>query len=72
MELQEVELFIAKNGEVRMEVRGVAGRKCLDLTRELEAALGDEIINRELKPEAHAEASATDHESEQEQAWEPS
>ncbi|NBD35560.1 MAG: DUF2997 domain-containing protein [Chloroflexi bacterium] len=72
MELQEVELFIAKNGEVRMEVRGVAGKKCLDLTRELEAALGNEIIDRELKPEAYTEASATDHESEQEQAWEPS
>ena len=40
MELQEVDVIIEKDGQVRIEVRGVKGPSCLDLTRGLEEALG--------------------------------
>jgi hypothetical protein len=36
MELQEIEVIIGKDGQVQIQVRGVDGLKCLDLTRELE------------------------------------
>ncbi len=54
MELQEIEVFIAPDGTTRVEVRGVTGSACLDLTADLEAALGGEIVDRELTPEAQA------------------
>ncbi|MBV7700391.1 DUF2997 domain-containing protein [Streptomyces sp. TRM70350] len=54
MELQEVEVFIAPDGTTRIEVRGVAGAACLDLTEDLEKALGGRIVERELTAEAQA------------------
>jgi len=53
MELQEIDLFIEKDGQVRIEVRGVKGTDCLDLTKELEDALGGQIEAREMTPEAY-------------------
>jgi hypothetical protein len=52
MELQEIEVFIDTNGEVRLHVCGVKGESCLDLTRELEAALGGQVASRQMTPEA--------------------
>jgi hypothetical protein len=52
MDLQEIEVFIDQNGQVRIQVRGVKGLECLELTRELEAALGGQIEAREMTPEA--------------------
>ncbi|HZW04364.1 MAG TPA: DUF2997 domain-containing protein [Anaerolineaceae bacterium] len=52
MELQEVEITIDKNGQVEVQVRGVKGAQCLDLTKDLEEALGGEIVLREMTPEA--------------------
>jgi hypothetical protein len=52
MELQEIEVFIAPDGSVSVEVRGVKGGGCLELTKGLEAALGNQIAARELTPEA--------------------
>jgi hypothetical protein len=52
MELQEIEVIIGKDGQVQIQVRGVDGLKCLDLTRELEASLGGEILSRIMNPEA--------------------
>jgi hypothetical protein len=53
METQEIEVFIDKDGQVRLEVRGVKGTSCLDLTADLEAALGGEVESREMTPEAY-------------------
>ncbi len=64
MELQEIEVFIEKNGQVRIQVRGVQGTSCLELTKALEAALGGQIESREMTPEAQAV-----RESEQDQEW---
>lgn len=52
MELQEIEVIIEKDGSVRIEVRGVKGQACLDLTANLEAALGGDLLAREMTPEA--------------------
>jgi hypothetical protein len=56
MQLEEIDVFIAKDGQVRIEVRGVQGMSCHDLTRSLEEALGGEVISRELTAEAYETA----------------
>ncbi len=56
MELQEIDVFIEKNGQVRVEVHGVKGKKCLDITKGLEDALGGEVKEREMHHEAYEEA----------------
>ena len=53
MELQEVDIFIDQDGQVRVEVRGVKGSHCLTLTKDLERALGEKIAQREMTPEAN-------------------
>lgn len=55
MEIQEIEVVIGKNGEVQIQVRGVHGTKCLALTKELEEALGGDVISRIMTPEAMEE-----------------
>lgn len=45
-EIQEIDVYVAPDGTVKIEVRGVKGKKCLDLTKELEALLGGEILER--------------------------
>ncbi len=52
MDLQEVRIAIDKSGKVRVDVNGVKGMKCLDVTRALEEALGGEV-EREMTPEAY-------------------
>jgi hypothetical protein len=52
MELQEIDVFIEKDGQVKIEIRGVKGTSCLDLTKDLEAVLGNQTIAREMTPEA--------------------
>ncbi len=52
MELQEIEVTIGKDGQVQIQVRGVQGLKCLEITKELEEALGGEILARIMTPEA--------------------
>ncbi len=56
MEMQEIDMFIEKNGQVKIEVHGVKGMNCLDLTKELEAALGGEVEEREMHHEAYENA----------------
>ena len=56
MELQEIDVYIEPDGEVRVEVRGVKGLSCLDLTKALEDALGGQIVAREMTPEANESA----------------
>ena len=53
MNIEEIEVFIDASGEVKYEVRGVKGKKCLDLTKELETDLGGNILLREETSEMH-------------------
>ncbi len=52
MELQEIDVFIEKDGQVKIEIRGVKGMSCLDLNKDLELVLGNQTIAREMTPEA--------------------
>jgi hypothetical protein len=52
MDVQEVEVTINKTGQVQIQVRGVKGTQCLEITEELEQALGGKVTVRELTPEA--------------------
>jgi Protein of unknown function (DUF2997) len=56
MELQEIDVFIEKDGQVRIEVRGVKGESCLDLTAALEQALGGQVESREMTSESYEAA----------------
>jgi hypothetical protein len=51
MDVQEIEVTI-EHGKVVIHVRGVKGETCLELTKDLEAALGGLLLERELTPEA--------------------
>ena len=46
----ELEISISNDGEVSINVIGAKGKKCLDLTKDLEEALGI-VTNRETKPQ---------------------
>ena len=53
MKIEEIEVFIKDDGEVKYEVRGVKGKKCLDLTKDLETDLGGNILLREETSEMY-------------------
>ena len=53
MEREAIQIVIEKDGRVHIEVRGVKGTTCLELTEELEQALGGQIEARQMTPEAH-------------------
>lgn len=52
MEIQEIQVVIDEGGNVQIQVHGVRGNSCLDITRPLEEALGGEIEHREMTSEA--------------------
>jgi hypothetical protein len=56
VELQEIDVYIEKDGSVRLEVRGVKGGGCLDITAPLEQALGGQIESREMTAESYESA----------------
>jgi hypothetical protein len=44
--MQELFIEIDLNGKATVEVKGVKGRRCLDLTQDLEKALGGKVLSR--------------------------
>lgn len=46
----ELEISISNEGEVSINVIGAKGKKCLDLTKDLEEILGI-VTSRETKPQ---------------------
>jgi hypothetical protein len=54
--VQEIDLILRPNGSVEIKVRGVAGPSCRELTRKLEAGLGNRIVAREHTDELYAAA----------------
>jgi hypothetical protein len=65
MEIHEIEIIIEKNGQLRVQVRGVKGKGCLELTKELEAALGSQVLSRQMT----AEASETSTQQTEQRLW---
>lgn len=54
----ELEISISSDGEVSINVIGAKGKKCLDLTKDLEEALGI-VTNRETKPQFYEQETNT-------------
>ena len=54
MDSQEMEITISPQGEVQIQVKGVKGGQCLDLTKGLEAGLGA-VEERKLTSEYYEE-----------------
>lgn len=46
--MEEIQIEIDQQGNVKMEVSGAPGGKCLDLTKNVEQLLGGEISQREF------------------------
>ena len=53
-DMQELEIKIDGDGNVTVRVIGGDGAKCVDLTKEIEAALGD-VLERKLTEEYYQE-----------------
>jgi hypothetical protein len=60
-ELQEIDVVILRDGKTRVEIRGMKGQSCLDVTRRLEALLGGQVVDREYTDEFHQQAASTTH-----------
>jgi len=54
-ELQEIDVFIEPNGNVKIEVRGAKGKQCLDITKNMEALLGGNVLDRNYTDEFNQE-----------------
>jgi hypothetical protein len=54
MEVQEVEVIVDDDGNVTIEVHGVKGMACVEITEDLVEALAGEIESQELTSEAYA------------------
>lgn len=59
MSQSEFEIIISPQGKVQIEVKGVKGDSCMELTRFLETALGD-VEDRTFKAEYYVQNTATD------------
>jgi hypothetical protein len=57
MEIQEIDVLIEEDGRVSLTVRGARGQKCLQLTQELEEALGNQILSRQMTLEANLDCN---------------
>ena len=62
-EIQEIEVFIQPDGTVKIEVSGVKGQKCLNLTHGIEEALGGKVAVREHKSEFYDNEQELDQNS---------
>jgi hypothetical protein len=51
MDAERIEVVIARDGMVSIEVRGTKGPGCILLTESLEQLLGGEVLERRLRPE---------------------
>jgi hypothetical protein len=56
-EKQELEIAISDTGEVTINVLGSKGKKCIDMTKELEDSLGV-VTNFEKKPEFYEQETS--------------
>lgn len=52
MKVEEIEIIIGADGKVRLQTSGFSGDSCLEATEELEALLGNGVIQRERTAEA--------------------
>lgn len=51
MDIEEIQVTLLPDGTVQINVQGVKGSTCLEITRELEQALGGPVISRVMTEE---------------------
>lgn len=56
MKLEQIEVIIDANGKVKLQTSGYSGDDCLAATRELEALLGSQVLQRERTAESYDHA----------------
>lgn len=49
--MEKINISISADGAVELQLAGFEGGKCLDVTKNLETLLGNEIVERELTSE---------------------
>ena len=54
MDIEEIQVTLLPDGTVQIHVQGIQGSTCLEITRELEQALGGPIISRVMTQEGLA------------------
>jgi hypothetical protein len=54
MDIEEVQVTLLPDGTVQIQVNGIKDNTCLEITRELEQALGGSIISRVMTQEGLA------------------
>ena len=67
-EIQELDVLVLPDGKVKIEVRGVKGKKCIDITSNLEAVLGGKVIMRDFTDEFHQNEQESDQRNSLEQS----
>jgi hypothetical protein len=68
-EIQEIDVRIDRNGKVEIEVRGVTGKNCEALTRDLEQMLGGVVTERVHRDSYHQEEVSESQSDWQSQGW---
>jgi hypothetical protein len=62
--IEEIDVFISPDGTVKVEVRGVKGTQCINVTKRLEELLGSQVVERTHTgefDEAEQELTRDDH-----------
>ena len=54
----DIDITITKKGEVHIEVKGIDGTRCLDITKDIEEELG-EVLKKEKTSEYYKEVNET-------------
>lgn len=60
--MEEIKVEIDQQGNVQVEVSGVEGGTCLDLTKHMEQLLGGEITQREFTREYYIQETVNQDE----------
>jgi hypothetical protein len=61
MKSEEIEITVGPDGTVDLQVKGVKGKRCLDLTKDLEDALGGDVEQRKHSAEYYETEATTQH-----------
>ena len=60
MNIEEIRINIDSKGKLSLSLQGIKGESCLDITKELETLLGNEIEERKFSHEYHENDTHTD------------
>ena len=59
MKIEEIEVTIGTDGKIQLHTSGFSGDACLDATEEIEALLGNQLVERERTAETYDRLSVT-------------